>query len=87
MDIACATAEILASFIECLLIPGAMVAACGPRYGRRKTLCLWLLTACIYTLYVAFMNSWRSFSFLTPIGGMLLSCILYTSYAADETHE
>ncbi len=73
MDIACATAEILASFIECLLIPGAMVAACGPRYGRRKTLCLWLLTACIYTLYVAFMNSWRSFSFLTPIGGMLLS--------------
>lgn len=73
MDIACAIVEILASFIECLLIPGAMVAACGARYGKRKTLCLLLLTACIYTLYVAFMNSWKSFSFITPIGGMLLS--------------
>jgi len=76
MDFLYGTVEILASFIECLLIPSTVIAACGTKHDKKKNLCILLTFAFIYTFYVALMNSWTSFSFITPIVGILMTIIV-----------
>lgn len=76
MELLCSSIEVLASFVESVLILSTITAVSGSRFSRRRTFQITFLFAALSTCYLICMNEWSPFSFLTPIGTMLLSIFI-----------
>ena len=83
MELLCSCAEILASFVESILILSTMIVASGSKYSTRKIVQFTAFFAALSTLYLMFMNSLSAFSFLTPIGTMLFSIFIVGKIVSD----
>ena len=83
MELLCSCAEIIASFVESVLILSTIIAASSPKYPIKKSVLLTVLCATLSTLYLMFMNALSAFSFLTPIGTMLFSIFIVGKLISD----
>ena len=73
MEMVCSVIEILASFTESVLILSTVIHASGPKLDKRRTRWSIILSAVLLSLYLYIMNTITAFSFLTPIGTILLA--------------
>lgn len=78
MDAVANIVEFIATFMECAVILCSTVAAGGKRFSGWKHLSLIFLFATAMAVYVTWMNRISAFSFLTPVGAMVMATFMAT---------
>lgn len=68
--------EFAATFMECGVILSTVVAAGERKHSDKKHLFLVVLFTALMSVYVTLMNKLSAFSFLTPLGTMLLVILI-----------